>query len=551
MAFSLQPSSASTTSQSCLCHKSGAQGPLTNFSSLSWNTFKNACDLRQDDISQSMEGKWESGPFGGYHRKCYQNYTAKSHVERVVAKRRRVEPDNSSSAETEQERDTPVTRSSLPSTIVKKCWICQSEKTDIKDRRRKEKLTSCQTMKAGSTLLEAAKSRDDQRLVVALNDHDPVAIEVCYHKSCYRSYTNLKKTEISRSEDGERDLEESQQYEAAFQELKIEIEQQLFQKFEVLHMSDLRERYVEKLFVQGIQNPLYRTEKLKARILKAYSDRVKFWHPRYRCETELIYCNDVPKGQIVESAVKVSNEENTNAVEDNNTYDNCVYYAAKNVRSSLLNYETIQPWPPYSTDLKDEHISLPSCVNNFFAWILTDDNDSQPQYASDEKVDLKDSSVKRLVQSFGQDLLYAVSKGRQKTPKHVAIPLTVKNLTGSKEVIKLLNRYGHGISYDQVLQIETSLAEEQMKTEVNGVLIPKIIQPNVFSTFCWDNIDLLEETLSGQGTTHCTNGIVIQRQVAGCEPPPIEMRNPCGVRARSFHASLNQVYNFEILHKCM
>jgi len=53
----------------------------------------------------------------------------------------------------------------------------------------------------------------------------------------------------------------------------------------------------------------------------------------------------------------------------------------------------------------------------------------------DGKVDIKDPSVKRLVQSFGQDLLYAVSKGRQKVPKHVTLPLTVKNLTGSKEVI--------------------------------------------------------------------------------------------------------------------
>ena len=29
----------------------------------------------------------------------------------------------------------------------------------------------------------------------------------------------------------------------------------------------------------------------------------------------------------------------------------------------------------------------------------------------------------------------------------------------------------------------------------------------------WDNNDINEETLSGTGTTHCTNGIVVQRQV--------------------------------------
>ena len=108
-------------------------------------------------------------------------------------------------------------------------------------------------------------------------------------------------------------------------------------------------------------------------------------------------------------------------------------------------------------------------------------------------------------------------------------------------MITLLNRYGHGISYDQVLQIETRLAEEQLETEVNGVIVPRIIQPNVFSTFCWDNIDILEETLSSQGTTHCTNGIVVQRQVAGFKPPPVVVRYKQGVRTRTFQAALNHV----------
>ena len=262
-------------------------------------------------------------------------------------------------------------------------------------------------------------------------------------------------------------------------------------------MSDLRKRYVEMLSLQGVDNSFYRTEKLKARILKAYPGKVSFWHPRYRSESELIYCNEVPKGQIIESAVNVGHDENTSftTVADG-ARDNYVYHAAKCVRASLLNHETVIPWPPHATDLKDENIFLPSPVYNLLAWILTDENDFQAEHAKDEKVHLKDDSVHRLVQSFGQDLLYAISKGRHRTPKHLALSLTVKNLTGSKELITLLNRYGHGVSYDKVLEVETALAEGQVRTELNGVILPKCIQPNVFATFCWDNIDILEETLS-------------------------------------------------------
>ena len=52
--------------------------------------------------------------------------------------------------------------------------------------------------------------------------------------------------------------------------------------------------------------------------------------------------------------------------------------------------------------------------------------------------------------------------------------------------------------------------------------VPSYISPLSFATFCWDNNDIIEETLSGQGTTHCTNGIVVQRQVqfAANQPYP-------------------------------
>ena len=88
-----------------------------------------------------MKGKWEFRPFGGYHRKCYQNYTAKSHIERVVTKRRKIDEDVSTVtvAEQEEESDVPLTRSSSQSTIIQMRWICQAKKkptrkTDVEKR---------------------------------------------------------------------------------------------------------------------------------------------------------------------------------------------------------------------------------------------------------------------------------------------------------------------------------------------------------------------------------------------------------------------------------
>ena len=97
------------------------------------------------------------------------------------------------------------------------------------------------------------------------------------------------------------------------------------------------------------------------------------------------------------------------------------------------------------------------------------------------------------------------------------VPFLVKSQTGSVEIITVLNKLGHGISYSQLEKIEAGIAEVQMKAVENGTSLSGNRQPNIFTTFAFDNNDLAEETLSGKNTTHCTNGIVIQRKADSCQ----------------------------------
>ena len=78
-------------------------------------------------------GEWESGPFGVYHRKRYQTYTAKNLLERVAKKRKTEKITLAEESETgtaELQIDSRPTRSSLQATDMKRCTICQTEKTD-------------------------------------------------------------------------------------------------------------------------------------------------------------------------------------------------------------------------------------------------------------------------------------------------------------------------------------------------------------------------------------------------------------------------------------
>ena len=138
--------------------------------------------------------------------------------------------------------------------------------------------------------------------------------------------------------------------------------------------------------------------------------------------------------------------------------------------------------------------------------------------------------------SFDQDLIYAVNNGRALTSKHVALPLYVKNWTGSPEVVMTLNRFGHGISYTALEELETALSEKQIQHQSSGCVLPSNTVHGVFSIFCYDHNDLQKETLSGKETTHCTNGIVIQRQTYGCHLQPDEKEKKGSQKKRSFIA---------------
>ena len=134
-------------------------------------------------------------------------------------------------------------------------------------------------MQAGRTFLEAAKVRGDhgQRLIVSLSDEDPIAMELRYHWTCCRMYTNTKQKEVIRkNQEGKHN---------AFQARRTEMEPNIFESLEVLPMSDFRQRYVEPLSFQDMQNPLYRSES-KRRITAE--------------STEIVYYDEVLKGLIIE-----------------------------------------------------------------------------------------------------------------------------------------------------------------------------------------------------------------------------------------------------------
>ena len=73
----------------------------------------------------------------------------------------------------------------------------------------------------------------------------------------------------------------------------------------------------------------------------------------------------------------------------------------------------------------------------------------------------------RLKLSIGQDLVYAISQGRIKTPKSILYPAVIKLRTNCTALITLNNKLGHGVSYSILEELFTGNVFYTIDQQVN------------------------------------------------------------------------------------
>ena len=88
-------------------------------------------------------------------------------------------------------------------------------------------------------------------------------------------------------------------------------------------------------------------------------------------------------------------------------------------------------------------------------------------------------SLHRDVLSLGQDIIKMGKGGKVRTPKHTGMSITCYKMTQSKTLIRMLNRNGQGISYDEIQGIDTAWAD--MQINANHVVTPSNISRELFT----------------------------------------------------------------------
>ena len=170
-----------------------------------------------------------------------------------------------------------------------------------------------------------------------------------------------------------------------------------------------------------------------------------------------------------------------------------VQIAASYIREDIISHasrilELI--WPPTIEQLTSENRQLPESLNLFFQTLLNPNKSDETE------------SVSRLRDSYSQDFIHAVTKGKTLTEKHFRMALGIHNLTGQRNVVELLNKFGHSMSYDFTCDILTGIAEKfnrKVKTFLFTALSTQTPNEVVLTFFLVDNFDLKTDTQYGGG----------------------------------------------------
>ena len=156
------------------------------------------------------------------------------------------------------------------------------------------------------------------------------------------------------------------------------------------------------------------------------------------------------------------------------------------IRKEVKDLKDELPWPIQTPDLEPEKFNIPRYLNEFLTSLLGG------------KDDVAWSSRNTTINySMGQDIVYNLNGGRVKTPKSVLLPSIIKTLTNNTEIINLINRLRHGVSYSILSEMYTENALRIQEQQLDEIVMPEYTVKEKFTIYVADNIDRKEETLTG------------------------------------------------------
>jgi len=442
---------------------------------------------RKDEICIQIPDEYHENH--GYHRTCYAKFTANlNRLQNVIL--------HPQSSEIRPERRSSVKKDRI--LFNPDCIFCNSEgKKGVKKGGVWTTEDLCVFERGGGEqIVRFAESKEDHKLLIRIAGFDLFSCEAKYHPACRKSYTLDPGRSKSRDEDNvqqQKALEEA--HSKSFQRVCQFIDEHVIVNGDVVKLSELCDMYIAHLQETNFPNSNYRSEKLKKKLEKCekYEGLLGFCSIRDRFSTDLVFSRKMELSDAIRRSYQLGLRDKVNEV-------------AESMRLEILNtFQKVDnnKWPLTVHDLDPKTSVVPGLLERFLTAVLSGGHSPTPK-------------VCRLVNSIGQDILRAVTRGKWKLPKHVLLGMTLRHLFRSAELIHILNRLGHIENYSFLLELETSLANAIDQT--SGLLPPEIIRnPSCAFLFHsdFDNFDEYINDIGGAGSVHRSQGIMLQEILAG------------------------------------
>ena len=227
---------------------------------------------------------------------------------------------------------------------------------------------------------------------------DLIAREFKYHFNCYRDFTRGNATPT---------VPNNPTYDKGdFASVERFINNEILQNGRIIHLTELHQ-----MFGLSVNDRRY-THHLKKLIKKKFGEKVIFLNRRNFKNQDYIASADMVNG-----GSHVRNE----------TVQTAASYILEDIISHASRISELI-WPPTIEQLTSENRQLPASLSLFFQTLLNPNKSDETE------------SISRLRDSYSQDFIHAVTKGKTLTEKHFLMALGIHNLTGQRNVIELLNQ---------------------------------------------------------------------------------------------------------------
>lgn len=314
------------------------------------------------------------------------------------------------------------------------------------------------------TLRNTAVSKQDSR-ILALS-RDLVAAEGQYHRSCYRSYTrtrpHVNPTEID---------EYAGAMKESFQKLFANIREDAFENPRINKLTELTMKLTNWMLDEGKHIVKYSTKK-----------HLRRYYLGTEVEQSLQFVQDA-KGKVLVYPVSLSQDalvkQNVTLMDTLEDLElkcditGLLKQPAHLLHNSMNKHSVSISWPPLVSELTDSSAFIPGNLKEFLQQLIA---------GSQDEASLS-PRIQHLFESIGQDIVYEGVRGQLKPPKHFMLPYAIKSLTGLVELIGMISRLGHGVSYTQAEELETALCMQKLESQRDeSVAIPEQIQPHIPAT---------------------------------------------------------------------